>query len=70
MHKLYHFNDSRDLTNAFAGSTINIMPSLEKATIIATKVHEGQKRFDGSSYINHPLRVKETVKIQILPTRR
>lgn len=38
--------------------------NLERAIQIATEAHEGQKRFDGSPYIEHPLRVMETVKIQ------
>ncbi len=37
---------------------------LERAIEIAHEVHLGQKRFDGSDYINHPLRVMGTVAAQ------
>lgn len=40
------------------------MATLERATAIATEIHEGQTRFDGSPYINHPLRVMGTVATQ------
>lgn len=40
------------------------MATLKKATAIATEAHAGQMRFDGSPYINHPLRVMGTVTIQ------
>lgn len=40
------------------------MATLERAIDIATKIHEGQTRFDGSPYINHPLRVMGTVAAQ------
>lgn len=40
------------------------MATLERAIAIATEVHEGQYRFDGSPYINHPLRVMKTVEAQ------
>ncbi len=38
--------------------------NLERAIVIATSAHEGQTRFDGSPYINHPLRVMRTVEAQ------
>jgi (p)ppGpp synthase/HD superfamily hydrolase len=38
--------------------------NLERAIAIATEAHEGQFRFDGSPYINHPLRVMKTVENQ------
>lgn len=37
---------------------------LERAIQIATEAHEGQTRFDGSPYIEHPLRVMRTVENQ------
>lgn len=40
------------------------MATLEKAIQISTQIHEGQYRFDGSDYINHPLRVMGTVAAQ------
>ncbi len=40
------------------------MANLETAIQIATKAHEGQKRFDGSDYIEHPLRVMQYVAAQ------
>ena len=40
------------------------MANLERAIQIATEAHEGQTRFDGSPYIEHPLRVMRTVEIQ------
>jgi (p)ppGpp synthase/HD superfamily hydrolase len=40
------------------------MATLERATDIATQIHRDQKRFDGSPYINHPLRVMGTVAAQ------
>lgn len=40
------------------------MANLERAIEIATSAHEGQTRFDGSPYIEHPLRVMRTVEIQ------
>lgn len=41
-----------------------VMATLERAIEIATQIHEGQTRFDGSPYINHPLRVMGTVAAQ------
>lgn len=38
--------------------------NLERAIAIATEAHAGQTRFDGSPYINHPLRVMRTVLTQ------
>jgi hypothetical protein len=38
--------------------------NLETAIQIATEAHEGQTRFDGSPYINHPLRVMEMMRVQ------
>lgn len=38
--------------------------NLERAIQIATDAHAGQTRFDGSEYINHPLRVMRTVANQ------
>ena len=38
--------------------------NLERAIEIATEAHAGQFRFDGSPYINHPLRVMRTLDIQ------
>ena len=38
--------------------------NLERAIEIATEAHEGQTRFDGSPYIQHPLRVMRTVENQ------
>lgn len=38
--------------------------NLERAIEIATVAHEGQTRFDGSPYIEHPLRVMRTVRNQ------
>lgn len=38
--------------------------NLERAIEIATVAHEGQTRFDGSPYIEHPLRVMRTVQNQ------
>ncbi len=40
------------------------MATLERAIEIATNIHEGQTRFDGSAYINHPLRVMGTIAAQ------
>ncbi len=40
------------------------MATLERAIDIATQIHEGQTRFDGSPYISHPLRVMGTVAAQ------
>jgi hypothetical protein len=41
------------------------MPAnLERAIQIATDAHAGQERFDGSPYINHPLRVMRTLANQ------
>ena len=41
------------------------MPAnLERAIHIATEAHAEQTRFDGSPYINHPLRVMRTLKNQ------
>lgn len=42
------------------------MPTAEltHAIEIATEIHAGQHRFDGSDYINHPLRVMGTVAAQ------
>ncbi len=38
--------------------------NLERAIQIATVAHEGQTRFDGSPYVNHPVRVMRTVEAQ------
>ncbi len=38
--------------------------NLERAIQIATDAHAGQYRFDGSEYINHPLRVMRTLANQ------
>lgn len=38
--------------------------NLERAIHIATEAHAGQTRFDGSLYINHPLRVMRTLQNQ------
>ncbi len=38
--------------------------NLERAIEIATIAHGGQTRFDGSPYIEHPLRVMRTVRNQ------
>ena len=38
--------------------------NLERAIQIATDAHAGQYRFDGSDYINHPLRVMRTLANQ------
>lgn len=38
--------------------------NLERAIAIATEAHTGQHRFDGSDYINHPLRVMRTLANQ------
>jgi len=38
--------------------------NLERAIQIATDAHAGQFRFDGSDYINHPLRVMRTLANQ------
>ena len=38
--------------------------NLTRAIQIATAAHEGQERFDGSPYINHPLRVMRTLQNQ------
>ncbi len=38
--------------------------TLERAIAIAHEAHRGQTRFDGSPYINHPLRVMHTVETQ------
>ena len=43
------------------------MSKLSSAVDFATKYHEGQKRKDGSDYINHPLRVMEFLKNYNLP---
>lgn len=40
------------------------MATLERAIEIAHEVHRGQTRFDGSPYIQHPLRVMGTVAAQ------
>lgn len=40
------------------------MANLERAIAIATQAHEGQRRFDGTPYIEHPLRVMRTVELQ------
>lgn len=40
------------------------MATIQRATEIAYEIHEGQTRFDGSPYINHPLRVLGTVAAQ------
>lgn len=39
------------------------MATLERAIEIATEIHKGQKRFDGSPYISHPLRVKDILAL-------
>ena len=41
-----------------------MVANLEKAIQIATDGHVGQERFDGSPYINHPLRVMRTLQNQ------
>jgi (p)ppGpp synthase/HD superfamily hydrolase len=41
-----------------------IVANLERAIEIATKAHEDQERFDGSPYIEHPLRVMKFVAVQ------
>ena len=41
-----------------------MVADLERAIQIATDAHEGQTRFDNSPYINHPLRVMRTLKVQ------
>jgi (p)ppGpp synthase/HD superfamily hydrolase len=38
--------------------------SLERAIEIAHEAHDGQTRFDGSPYVNHPLRVMRIVALQ------
>lgn len=38
--------------------------NLERAIEIATAAHKDQTRFDGSPYIEHPIRVMRTVEIQ------
>lgn len=38
------------------------MATLDRAYEIATLAHEGQTRFDGSPYINHPMRVRRIVE--------
>jgi len=40
------------------------MATLELAKEISFDIHQHQKRFDGSPYINHPLRVMGTVAAQ------
>jgi (p)ppGpp synthase/HD superfamily hydrolase len=37
---------------------------IELAKEIATKTHKGQKRWDGSDYINHPARIAQLLKDQ------
>lgn len=41
-----------------------MVANLERAIAIATDAHAGQTRFDGTPYIEHPLRVMRTVAIQ------
>lgn len=41
-----------------------MVANLERAISIATEAHAGQTRFDGSPYIEHPLRVMRTVRNQ------
>ena len=41
-----------------------MVANLERAIHIATEAHEGQTRFDGSPYVEHPLRVMRTVANQ------
>lgn len=41
-----------------------MVANLERAIQIATDAHDGQTRFDGSPYINHPLRVMRTLQNQ------
>ena len=40
------------------------MPTLERAIEIATYAHDGQFRFSGEPYINHPLKVMNIVRVQ------
>src|SRR4051812_44801555 len=39
-----------------------ILPTIDKALLIAAKAHEGQKDKDGQPYILHPLRVMNSVE--------
>ena len=41
-----------------------MVANLNKAIEIATFAHENQERFDGSHYINHPMRVMRMLEIQ------
>lgn len=43
---------------------IYTMDDLRRADEIAAEAHAGQKRFDGSPYIEHPRRVSRIVQIQ------
>lgn len=38
------------------------MANIQRAYEIATLAHEGQTRFDGSAYLNHPVRVRHIVQ--------
>ena len=38
--------------------------NLERAIQLATEAHASRQRFDGSPYIEHPLRVMKTLQIQ------
>ena len=40
---------------------------IAQAQAIAIQAHEGQKRTDGSSYINHPKRVADAVEARLKP---
>lgn len=40
---------------------------IRQAQVLATLAHEGQKRTDGSPYINHPKRVSEAVEDRLKP---